>query len=71
VRLGLDFVVLGSIKTTTSHPGRSGLGWLSCADLLQGYPLPVYALGGLTGDDLPEARRCGAHGIAAIRAAWA
>jgi len=34
-------------------------------------PMPIYAIGGLGEPDLAAARRAGAHGIAAIRAAWA
>ena len=69
-RLGLDFVVAGPVKATASHPGRPGLGWQALAEMIAGCPLPVYALGGLTRDDMQEAWRAGAHGIAAIRAAW-
>jgi 8-oxo-dGTP diphosphatase len=69
-RLGLDFVVLGPIRETASHPGRPGMGWAACAALLKGYPLPVYALGGLGPNDQTEAWQAGAHGVAAIRAAW-
>ncbi|MBV2235426.1 MAG: Nudix family hydrolase [Sterolibacterium sp.] len=69
-QLALDFVVLGAIKATASHPGQPGMGWPACARLLAACPLPVYALGGLSGDDLPAAWQSGAHGIAAIRAAW-
>lgn len=69
-RLQLDFAVLGAIGETASHPGQPGIGWKACAALLAGYPLPVYALGGLSSDDLPAAWQSGAHGIAAIRAAW-
>ena len=69
-RLGLDFAVLGAVKETVSHPTRPGLGWTVLADMLAGCPLPVYAIGGLVRDDLPQAWSAGAHGIAAIRAAW-
>jgi len=69
-RLGLDFVVVGAVKETASHSGRTSLGWKVLADMLAGYPLPVYAIGGLVQDDLPQAWSAGAHGIAAIRAAW-
>jgi 8-oxo-dGTP diphosphatase len=67
---GLDFAVLGAVKSTASHPGRPALGWPAVTRLLDNYPLPVYAIGGLGRDDLDSARRAGAHGIAAIRAAW-
>ncbi len=69
-RLGLDFVVLGPLKATPTHPGQSGLGWVDFSMLIEGYPLPVYALGGLERTDLPAAWQAGAHGIAALRAAW-
>jgi len=66
----LDFAVLGAVKPTASHPGREGIGWPAVAKLLESYPLPVYAIGGLGREDLDSARAAGAHGIAAIRAAW-
>ena len=66
----LDFAVVGAIKPTTSHPGRPGIGWETLARLLANYPLPVYAIGGLDYADMDSARAAGAHGIAAIRAAW-
>ena len=68
--LGLDFVVLGPVKETRSHPGQPNMGWNSFARLIEDYPLPVYALGGLTATDREAAWQAGAHGIAAIRAAW-
>ncbi len=69
--LELDFAVLGPVKETLSHPGVAGLGWARTAQLLENISLPVYALGGLRREDLALAQRAGAHGIAAIRAAWA
>jgi 8-oxo-dGTP diphosphatase len=33
-------------------------------------PIPVYALGGMSADDLPAAEAAGAHGVAMMRAAW-
>lgn len=68
--LGLDFVVLGPVRETLSHPGVSGLGWERFAALIEGYPLPVFALGGMRRDDLERALRAGSQGVAAIRAAW-
>jgi 8-oxo-dGTP diphosphatase len=68
--LGFDFAVLGPVAPTLSHPGAAVLGWERVGHLLRGYPLPVYALGGMTGADLEAAWRCGAHGIAMQRRAW-
>jgi 8-oxo-dGTP diphosphatase len=70
VALNVDFVVLGPVCQTASHPGAPPLGWTRFANLIQDYPLPVYALGGLTGDDLPRARQAGAQGIAMRSGAW-
>jgi 8-oxo-dGTP diphosphatase len=68
--LDLDFVVFGPVKPTATHPGFGGMGWERMAQMIEGFPSPVYALGGLGRGDLESARRAGAHGIAAIRAAW-
>ena len=66
-QLGLDFVVLGPVQPTLSHPELSPLGWKRFATLIRDYSLPVYALGGLRTEDLPVAQEMGAHGIAMMR----
>lgn len=68
--LGIDFVVLGPVNATPSHPGAKLLGWRQFAQLLRDYPLPVYALGGMRPEDLRHAWSRGAHGISMMRAAW-
>ncbi len=69
-RLGLDYAVLGPVLATASHPGQAGIGWQRFTELAAGRSLPVYAIGGLSAEDLPQARAAGAHGIAAIRSVW-
>ena len=69
-RLGLDFVALGPVSSTPTHPTRPAIGWESFSRLIENYPLPVYALGGLGLEDRERAWRHGAHGVAGIRAAW-
>jgi len=68
--IGLDFVVLGPVLPTLSHPGLPGMGWTRFAALIREYPLPVYALGGMRNEHLEVAWQAGAHGIAMMRAAW-
>lgn len=68
--LELDFVVLGPVKASASHGHAPGMDWERFAELARDYPLPVFALGGLRRADLQDAWRAGAHGVAAIRAAW-
>lgn len=70
VEVGCDFIVLGPVAETASHPGQVGLGWAAFAQLRERCALPIYAIGGMTPGDLPEARRHGAQGIAAIRSLW-
>ena len=70
VRLGVDFVVLGPVMPTLSHPGAPVLGWEGFAQCIQDTPIPVYALGGMRHSDLEAARQHGAHGIAMQRGAW-
>jgi 8-oxo-dGTP diphosphatase len=70
MRLGMDFVVLGPVKKTSSHPGQRPLGWEEFTSLVLGSSLPVYAIGGLDRGDLEEAWRAGAHGIAMLSGAW-
>ena len=69
-RLGCDFAVFGPVRATTSHPDVAGIGWDNFAAVVGMPPLPTFALGGVSPTDLDRARRAGAHGIAAIRAAW-
>ncbi|GAA5071036.1 Nudix family hydrolase [Lysobacter panacisoli] len=68
--LGCDFVVLGTIRPTPSHPGIAGIGWDAFAALRESVSLPIYAIGGLVPGDVEEARAHGAQGIAAIRGLW-
>ena len=68
--LGCDFALLSPVLPTKSHPGAPHLGWESFASIAAGSTIPVYALGGLTHDDMQAAWRHGAHGIALLRQAW-
>lgn len=68
--LELDFVLLGAVLATPSHPGAPILGWEGFAALVHGFPMPVFAIGGMHEGHLDEARRAGGHGIAMLRAAW-
>ena len=68
--LDLDFVVLGPVRATPSHPQAAPLGWDAFARIAAGSRVPVYALGGLGPGDLETARSRGAHGVALRRAAW-
>jgi 8-oxo-dGTP diphosphatase len=66
-RLGVDFVVAGPVRPTSTHPGAPGIGMAAFAALCAQAPVPVYALGGLDATDLPAVQALGGQGVAAIR----
>ena len=68
--LGVDFVVLSPVLPTPSHPGAATIGWERFGAWLADFPVPVYALGGLSRSGLAQARAAGAHGVALKSAAW-
>ena len=68
--LGCDFALLSPVLPTQSHPGAPHLGWENFAAIVAGSSIPVYALGGLTHDDMQTAWQHGAHGISLLRQAW-
>ena len=65
-----DYLLLGPVQASESHPGMTPLGWMGFSELAALSPVPVYAIGGLGFEDLQTARRHGAHGVAAIRGLW-
>lgn len=69
-RCNLDYVLLGPVQSTPSHPGASTLGWDGFARLAGECTLPVYAIGGMQFADLDRVRHQGGYGLAAIRGLW-
>ena len=66
-QLEADLVFLSPVLATDSKPGRAAMGWQAFGKLAAQAYVPVYALGGLSERDLPQARQQGAVGIAGIR----
>ncbi len=66
--LGVDFITLSPVNVTASHPQQSPLGWPRFRSLVESTVLPVYALGGVSADDLDCALEQGAQGVSGIRA---
>lgn len=63
---GADFVVLGPVLPTASHPGAATLGWDEFERLNRLAGVPVFAIGGQGPASLAQAQSRGAHGIAGI-----
>ncbi|XOZ35204.1 Nudix family hydrolase [Halomonadaceae bacterium KBTZ08] len=68
--LGADYAFLSPVKTTTSHPERSPLGWHDFEAMVADVALPVYALGGVDDGDVAMSRRHGGCGVAGIGFWW-
>ncbi len=68
--LYIDFVVLGPVRPTPTHPHAAPLGWGRFAELCAATNLPVYALGGMRAEHASVARESGARGLAMISGIW-
>ena len=66
---GADFLVVGNIYETSSHPGRPA-GGLELVRESVALGRPVIAIGGITPERAFEVRAAGGYGVAAIRALW-
>lgn len=68
-RDGADFVLLGTIYATPSHPEIEPSG-VELVEACRGLGVPVVAIGGVEAGRVAELRRAGADGVAAVRAVW-
>ncbi|MGC8121596.1 Nudix family hydrolase [Marinobacter sp. VGCF2001] len=69
-RLGADYVLLGSVLETASHPGQPGMGWSLFRELVATANVPVYGIGGLGPEHEPRVRALGGQGVAGISFWW-
>jgi thiamine-phosphate diphosphorylase len=69
VRDGADYLLVGNVYETSSHPGRPGKGLGLVRDAAS-LGLPVIAIGGMDAVRAAAAREAGAYGVAAIAALW-
>lgn len=68
---GPDFLLVGAIHATPSHPGETpgGVERLRQVAAVAG-GIPLLAIGGMTPDRVAEARAAGAHGVAVLGGVW-
>jgi thiamine-phosphate pyrophosphorylase len=67
---GADFVVVGTLFATPTHPGRVGQGPGLLAEALASCELPLVAIGGITPQRAAEVRGAGAYGVAVLGGVW-
>lgn len=66
---GADYLVVGPVFTTESHPERAPLGVPGFARIAK-LGRPTLAIGGVTQERAAALRDAGAYGVAVIRALW-
>ena len=64
---GADFLVVGTMFATRSHPDGTPTGPSLMRDVASQCDLPLIGIGGITPDNLDEVVRAGASGVAVIR----
>ena len=68
--IDVDFAVVSPVMPTSSHPDQKGIGWAAFHRLSEQSQVPLYALGGMSDEDVETAWFHGGQGIAAITALW-
>lgn len=66
---GADYLLVGPVYATATHPDRLPLGLETLARIVQ-MGLPVIAIGGIGPGKTRAVKAAGAYGVAAIRALW-
>lgn len=66
-REGADYLVLGTIYATASHPDGPASGPELIESVKSQVGIPIYAIGGINASNAEEVMRAGADGIAVIR----
>lgn len=66
--LGIDFIFIAPVLDTQSHSDTQPLGWNQFGELVRQAHMPVFALGGLSPEDLQQAFHYRAQGVAGISA---
>ena len=63
---GADYVQVGAIFPTRSHPGLSPAGPALLTSVAARVTIPILAVGGITAENVGQAMRAGARGVAVI-----
>jgi len=64
---GADYVTLSPIFPTKSHENATPLGLEYLEDVVKSSKKPIFALGGITKENIDDVFKTGVYGIASIR----
>ncbi len=69
---GANYAFVGTIFSTPSHPGRTGIGVSGMAAILEAAPgFPMLGIGGVSVARVADVVRAGAYGVAVLGGVWA
>jgi thiamine-phosphate pyrophosphorylase len=66
----VDFLIVGTIYSSPSHPGKGGSGVGRIREIREKTNLPLMAIGGVTIDRIAEVLGAGASGVAVRGGVW-
>ncbi len=69
-RSSADFLVLGTVFPSASHPDGRGAGVDVVAEVSEATAVPVLAIGGITPERVRGVVEAGAHGVAVLSGIW-
>ncbi len=69
-KISADFSVLSPIQSSTKGGHREVMGWKGLSEHCSKTKIPIYALGGVSCDDLALAKKNGAYGVSGISKFW-
>jgi thiamine-phosphate pyrophosphorylase len=68
VQDGCDYVGVGPVNATPTKPGRAPVGLDFVRQACAESPIPCFAIGGITAEEIPAVRQAGARRVAVVRA---
>ena len=68
VQDGCDYVGVGPVNATPTKPGREPVGLEYVRQACAESPIPCFAIGGITAEEIPAVRQAGASRVAVVRA---
>ncbi len=69
-KIDADMILLSPVLPTSTHAHGPTLGWQRLEEFVREVNIPVYALGGLSKEDVTKAHLAGCQGVASISAFW-
>lgn len=70
LKIGADMILISPVNYTAAHQDMAPLGWEKLQHMIADIPVPVYALGGMSVEDITSAQQSGAQGVMLTKGVW-